>query len=117
MNDNIKPKLIENNVKSFLNNALYNSFIYKSEWNKFSFNLFLFVSFFSSLLYFLIYRYNIKPTGYEKVLKEKMYYQKTLSEIKKYQLEHLNKNVGMITNLPTWNNEYTIIQQINNLYR
>lgn len=117
INDTIKPKLVENNVKTFLNNALYNSFIYKKEWNKFSFNLFLFITTFSIVLYFLIYRYNNRPTGYEKVLKEKMHYQKILSDIKKFQLENLNNKVGMISGLPLWDNEYNILNQTNFLYR
>jgi len=113
----IKPNLVEPSVRHFLDNILYQNYLYRSQWTNFIMNFFLMIVFLSAVIIFFIYKYKNRLTRSEIEQREKEKLQKTLMTIKNYKIEKMQEQQGIISGMPNWKNEYESIIQSQQFYR
>jgi len=106
---NIKPTLIEPGVKYFLNETLKNCHRLREKYNNIMLNVALFVLFFVILGMFLLYKYKGKLTEEEREEKELDKKRYVLSKIQNYQNAKLRAQQSLITGLPHWENELSVL--------
>jgi len=94
------PRLIEQNVKNYINNNLYKCHQYKTEIFQWVFNIGLFILFLLILFLILFLRKKRKLTPQEMINKQMTEQQHILSKIKQYQMNKKSENASNITNLP-----------------
>jgi hypothetical protein len=111
-NENVsKPFLIEPGVKYFLNETLKQCREFKVKYNNILFNIFLFLFFIFILGVILLIKYKGKLTPHELRQKNIEKQQYVLSKIKNFQDAKRIAHQELITGLPTWDNEYDIINK------
>jgi len=110
-NDFTKPKLIEPGVKYFLNQTLKQCNEFKNKYNNLLFNISLAIGFFLILATILLFKYKGKPTPSEKERKNREKQQYILSKIKNYQDNKLRSQQALITGLPQWDDETTLMHK------
>lgn len=115
--NSMKPILIEPNVRNFLSDALYHSYLYRVKWNTFALNFFLGALIISSIVLYLLYKYKNRPSKNEMERREREKLQKTLATIKQHQMNKMREQQGIISGLPNWKNEYESIIQASPFYR
>ena len=106
MSDDTMPKLVEANVRYFIDNSLKN--VHESRMNTYSFFLNLsavvmFVLVFGGILY---YRYKSKPTPYEIQEKMKRDQDIIMSKIQLYQDDKKRGSYSDITKMPFVDTDY-----------
>jgi hypothetical protein len=108
-NEISKPRLTEPGVKYFLNQTLQHCHTFKEKHYNMLFNIGCVIFFFIILAIILLYKYKGKLTSEqikERELNKKKY---ILSKIKNYQDAKIKSQQSLITGLPTWENEFDII--------
>ena len=108
MSDETMPKLVEANVRYFIDNSLRN--VHESRMNTYSFFLNLsavvmFVLVFGGILY---YRYKSKPTPYEMQQKMKRDQEIIMSKIQMYQDDKKRGNYSDMTKMPFVDTDYYV---------
>ena len=103
------PTLTEPGVKYFLNETLKNCHRLKEKYNNIVLNVALFVLFFVILGMFLLYKYKGKLTAEEREEKEVEKKRYILSKIQSYQNAKLRAQQSLITGLPHWENELSVL--------
>jgi hypothetical protein len=104
--DYVKPELVENGVKYFLNETLKQCNIFKTTYNNFVFNMSLLIIFILILGLILLLKYKGKLTPLEKAEKEREKKQYILSKINKFQEAKRQAHQELITGLPNWDASY-----------
>jgi hypothetical protein len=110
-NDFSKPTLIEPGVKFFLNQTLKQCHEFKNKYNNIIFNISLAVGFFLLLGTILLFKYKGKLTPAEKQRKNQEKQQYVLSKIRNYQQTKLRAQQSLITGLPQWDDEHTLLHR------
>jgi len=104
--DNLKPNLVENGVKYFLNETLKQCHTFKLTYHNWLFNISLFITFVIGLTIILYLNYKGKLTPIEKQQKERIKHQYILSKIKNLQEAKRKAHQELITGLPSWDSPY-----------
>ena len=110
-NDFSKPTLIEPGVKFFLNQTLKQCHEFKNKYNNIIFNISLSVGFFLLLGTILLFKYKGKLTPAEKQRKNQQKQQYVLYKIRNYQETKLRAQQSLITGLPQWDDEHTLLHR------
>lgn len=106
MQDNLQPRLIEDNVKYFLDSALQNSNNFKQKYFNNIYNIVLFIGFFAVLAIILFVNYKGNKSTKEiqmRQIKDKNYIINRLLNIKKETANNKIISNNLITNLPLYN--------------
>ena len=106
-----QPCLIEPGVSYFFSKTLQNCHVKKMQYYNKLYNLFLFALFFIILGVVLYYKYKGKLTPKERKYKEQKERIYIMNKIKSLDIEKQKKNQQIITNLPSFNNEYNYLNQ------
>lgn len=104
-----KPILIEPGVKSFLGETLKQCRQFKHTYHNVLFNIALAIGFFFLLGMILLYKYKGKLTPAEKVFRDRQKQQYILSKIQNFQESKQRAQQELITGLPHWDTEYTVV--------
>ena len=106
MQDNLKPQLIENNVKYFMNSTLDSCHKFKDKYYNNLYNVGLFIGFFIILGIILFVNYKGNKTTKEleqQKHNDREYIIKQLLKIKKENIDDRKIRNNLITNLPLYN--------------
>ena len=103
------PNLVENGMKYFINETLKNCHTFKEEYYNLMFNIGIFLLLLVLLISFLFFKYKGKPTPLEKQKKDREKQQYILSKIKIFNENKQRMQQSLITGLPHWENDYTIV--------
>ena len=98
--DNIKPKLTENGIKSFLKHILKNCHDFRTNYINIMYNITLLLFFVIILTIILVMKYKGKITPEEQQEKDTKTKNYILSKIKNFQVDKLRKQQSLITGLP-----------------
>ena len=104
-----KPTLIEQGVRYFFNEALKKCHVFKENYNNLIINIGLLIFFIIILGIILLIKYKGKLTSEELKQKELDKKKYILSKIKTYQDAKKREEQELITGLPQWENELTLI--------
>ena len=104
-----KPTLIEPGVRYFFNEALKKCHVFKENYNNLIINVGLLIFFIIILGIILLIKYKGKLTSEELKQKELDKKKYILSKIKTYQDAKKREEQELITGLPQWENELTLI--------
>lgn len=108
-NDSLKPRLVENGVKYFLNQTLKQCHIIRETYYNQIYNLCLFGLFFLILGLILLYKYKGRLTQSEKEQKDREKQQYILSKMKQLQEAKRKAHQELITGLPKWESEFDMV--------
>ena len=108
-NDSLKPRLVENGVKYFLNQTLKQCHIIRETYYNQIYNFCLFGVFLLILGLILLYKYKGRLTQSEKQEKDRVKQQYILSKMKQLQEAKKKAHQELITGLPNWESEFDIV--------
>tara|TARA_Y100000816_G_scaffold275916_1_gene244579 strand:+ start:1270 stop:1608 length:339 start_codon:yes stop_codon:yes gene_type:complete len=109
------PKLVESGTKYFFTKTLENCHNKKLIYYNNLYNLILLVIFIIIVLATLRYKYKGKMTTQEKKYKQEKERAYILNKIKSIDIQKQKYRQEIITNLPTFDNEYYYLNQKNNI--